>query len=106
MDLKTVIEIVVLIAGGGVAYGIFQTTVTTLKEENREQWVTITKIRDWVTIHEKDSAMIRLDMEKSLGHIREDASKSWGKMDILITMISELSKKLDKVEEKIEKKEK
>jgi hypothetical protein len=111
IDIRAVVEIVTILLGAGIAWGTFTKTIESLretnnnfKEDNQEQWVAITKIRDWVTVHERDEATARLDLERDMGRIRESVGKTDGKMDTLISMIVDLSKKLDKLEERLESK--
>ena len=103
MDIRTIMEIGVVVFGAIGSWFILKAQVDRLKEEDIRQWEAITKLRDWSSLHEKDSSQTRLDLEKSMGQIRETASKNDGKIDTLIAMIADLSDKLDKMEVKFDK---
>jgi len=102
MDISKIIEICLLIAGAGVAYGVHKTTVTNLEREDDEQWKVITKMRDWQIEHERDSAKTRLEIEREFGRSREDFNRAMGKMDSMVSIMTELKSDLKNLEEKID----
>ncbi len=104
MEIKSLIEYGIIFVGAVGFFFTLRNSVDHLKEEDQKQWDQIAKLRDWVTVHERDEATSRLDLERDMGRIREDASKAGGKMDTLISMITELTKKIERLELRLESK--
>lgn len=101
MDIKTFVEVGFILCGAIGSWFVLKYKVDNLKEIDEKQWNQISNIRDWIIVHEKDEATKRLDLERDLGRMREETSKHNGKMDTLISMIDNLTKKIEKLEEKL-----
>lgn len=91
IDIKTIVEGLVLFTTIVGAWFVLKSNVDHLKGENESQWTVITKLRDWQDRHQMESAQTRLDIEKELGRIRENA----GKIEIQISEVLRLVKGLD-----------
>jgi signal transduction protein with GAF and PtsI domain len=113
MDIKTVVEILVLILGAGVGWGVFTTKIESLKQvfedqkkdsekEHQNLWKVIGQLRVDFGVHEKDSATVRLDLEKEMGRLRENSGITTSKLDSIISLVTDLTKRFDRMEERRE----
>ena len=75
MEIKTLIEIVVVLVGGIGSFFILKNTVENLKDENQKQWTVITDLREWQDTHQRNSSDTRLEIEKDMGKLRENTGK-------------------------------
>lgn len=109
MDLKIIIEIVVIIVGIIGGWFTIKNKVGNLEDKYKDQkdddtkmhenlWKIIGDIRASLLAHEKESNQVRLDIERELGRIRENASKFESKLDSIISMMEKISLKMDKLE--------
>lgn len=95
MNLDTYITV------GGIVFSVGGAwfMVNRLREDMKEVWVVITKIRDWQSIHEREASEQRLRFVQDMNRIerdsvtkeemRRDMEKVYGKLD-------DLSEKLDR----------
>jgi len=75
VEIKTLIEIVVVLVGGIGSFFILKNTVENLKDENQKQWTVITDLREWQDTHQRNSSDTRLEIEKDMGKLRENTGK-------------------------------
>lgn len=100
MDVARIIEI----AGAAVTIvGFFyylRFNVDQAKEENKEQWRVITKLRDWQEQHQNQSSEYRLQTEKEFGKVRENAGKIESQLSELVNLIKALDARFERWIEK------
>ena len=70
------------------------------KKVHDDIWDAINVLRTTQAVFEKDWNTIRIDMEREMGRIRQEAGVSNAKLDSIITMIADLTKRFDKLEER------
>lgn len=93
------IDTYITIAGIVFSVGGAAVMVNRLRDDVREVWTVITKMRDWQSTHEKEAADQRLRLVQDLNRIerdsvtkeemRRDMEKVYGKLD-------DLSEKMDR----------
>ena len=103
MDLKDFFpyaSLVVAIISGYFYLKIKMETLDKWKEdrekEDENQWNIITKCREWQTLHEKEAADRRLEIERQLGKLREDSSKVESQLAELLRLVTKLTERFDK----------
>lgn len=79
---------------------VFKNKLEHTEEENRSQWEVITRLRNWQENHVIESAEKRLEIEREMGRIRESASSVLTKLDSLLALVNDLTKKIDRLEAK------
>lgn len=70
------------------------------EKENGDQWRTINALRNWQENHVKESSEKRLEIEREMGRIRENATNVLAKLDSLLGLVNDLIKKIDRLEER------
>src|SRR5690242_10911477 len=66
-------------------------------QEHQNIWKVIGELRMTLDEHLKGSAQTRLELEKEMGRIRESNGKTDSKLDTILSMITELSKRFEKL---------
>lgn len=99
MTIETIITIGGLVFSLGGAWFL----VGRLKEDNKEMWSVLTKVRDWQGIHEKETAEKR---EFLLIKINDNATaigRQAAQTDQLAKNMEKIDGKLDRMDEKMDR---
>lgn len=94
--IGAIVSAVVFIVIIKVTVDNLKETVNSLKEEDKQQWAIITKVREWQTEHEKEAAQRRLEIEREMGKLRESAGKVESQLSELVILVRNLDARLEK----------
>lgn len=94
----TLLALISSVIAAAVGYGKLQNQIEAMKKDQDNIWREIGKLRLWENEHEKESARVRLEIEREHGRIRSDISSKDGKLDEVIRRLGVIDSKLDKIE--------
>lgn len=103
IELGTLLALISSVVVAAVGYGKLQNQISGLKEERDNMWKVIGDVRSWEQAHERESAGVRLQIERDQGTIRQSISQKDGKLDEVIRRLGVIDSKLDKIETREEK---
>jgi len=89
-----VIAIVTAVYG----YGRLSRSVENNQDEVGKLWDAKKKLLSWQDDHDRESSEKRLEFEREIGRVRETIIIRDGKLDNIIQQLSELNKKVDRLE--------
>lgn len=112
-DVGTIISIVTAIAAISISWGRsgkqaenLSEMDQALKNENQKQWDIITEIREWQRTHEREAADRRLEIEREMSKLRENDGLLSSKMDEIMRLVKTVDGKMDRLEERNDRRDK
>ena len=90
-----------IILGAVMGYGRMKNKVEDQYEENKNLWTEIGKLRTVVETHEKESNEVRREIDREMSRIREAAGKDGGKLDLILTAVTDLKRQVEELQAKV-----
>lgn len=107
IETSEIITILTIIVSIAVAWGKMMAHEEKMNREteriNKElstMWEQLSKYRDWISSHEKDSNQVRLGFLEDISSVREAMALKDGKLDEILGRLQKIENKIDKLETK------
>lgn len=101
MLLGFAFTIISFFIGGAIAWTKITAKTDSLASTDEKQWAKIDALEKWTVARDKSISDMRLELEKEIGLVRENANTSKSKLDVILNSIDELKDKLGSLEERL-----